>query len=168
MLSTVENPLWGNSAKSRLFYKSREHQQAQFAMVAKHLPTGGKRRILDVGCGYGDFVQWLPAGYIYEGIDADPDVIEVAKGLYPTRHFRCSTKLVKANVIVCIAALQNEIVAPLDLVCGMLDHCCLLVVSTVAPHKSLWPWRAEHLFPSEPLSIEEQDDFVVIVAKGNL
>ena len=168
---TAENPLWEGSAKGRLYYRSREHQQAQFEAVAKFLPRGGRRRLLDYGCGYGDFISWLPSGYIYEGIDSDPTVIESAQRLYPGYHFRCSSKVVNANVIVCIAALQHERENPKRVVDELLDHCKLLLLTTVndAHRPKEWlDFKIADLFPATAEMVSPEDDFVLLVTEGNL
>ena len=90
---------WGDSPASRLFYRSREHQTLQFQAVAKHLPAT-PQHLLDVGCGYGDFIPYLPSGYTYEGIDTNPHVIESAQHLYPEHSFRCTDEITDADVIV--------------------------------------------------------------------
>lgn len=126
---------------------------------------------MDVGCGYGDFIPWLPSGYIYEGIDDNPDVIRSARKLYPGYHFRCSTRIVNANVIVCIAALQNMIVEPRELIRSMLDHCKLLVVATVSDNHrpKEWDFSMVELFPNPPDTVvNTDDDFVVFATEGNL
>lgn len=46
--------------------------------------------ILDAGCGYGRLVEILPADWngCYVGIDISPDLIAVAKTIYPNYFFR--------------------------------------------------------------------------------
>lgn len=170
MPSTAENEWWDKSAAARFFYRSREHQQAQFELVAKFLPRGGKRRLLDVGCGYGDFIPWLPSGYIYEGIDANPDAIESARMLYPGYHFRCTTKIVNANVIIAVAAIQHMIVPAQEFVDDMLAHCKLLIVTTVNEKKTPgdWDFAMRDLFPDGTEVVNTEDDFMVLVTEGLL
>lgn len=156
-------------ARCRCFYRDREHQERQFRRVIKYLPPGPKT-ILDVGCGYGDLTQWLPPKYSYKGIEADEELYEAAVELYPDFAFAHTTELTDADVIVCVAALQNEIVEPRELILDMLDHSRLLIVSTVVLARSKWDEDAEEFFPSWPdlVDVEPEDDFMVIVTEGNL
>ncbi len=51
----------------------------------KRLPKDA--RILDVGCGTGRISQVVPQTAAYVGVDFSPELIEVAKDLFPEQHF---------------------------------------------------------------------------------
>jgi SAM-dependent methyltransferase len=42
-------------------------------------------RVLDIGCGTGDLLRYLPAGIVYEGWDPSADYIEAARQRFGTR-----------------------------------------------------------------------------------
>lgn len=62
------------------FYDRRyeDTQRAKYRMVTKNLPRGSKR-ILDLGCGTGMFLEELCAEFVV-GVDASPEMLKVAKG----------------------------------------------------------------------------------------
>lgn len=64
------------------FYDRRyeEIQRAKYRVVMKNLPAGTKR-ILDLGCGTGMFLEELSnhAEFVV-GVDASPEMLKVAKG----------------------------------------------------------------------------------------
>jgi SAM-dependent methyltransferase len=79
-----------------------EHYEAVFPFrepvlrfLVSHLavpspPTGGRRRILDIGCGTGHYCGRLAAaGHKAIGIDLDPAMIAAASRSYPVAAFHC-------------------------------------------------------------------------------
>lgn len=64
-----------------LYWSSREIQERRFAVLAEIGVEDGDR-VLDVGCGFGDFLQWSEArgvGLDYTGIDLSPDILATAR-----------------------------------------------------------------------------------------
>ena len=72
-----------------LNWGSREGQHLRFKILAGIGLLEGKR-ILDVGCGLGDFAEWLDQNNIrveYTGLDLTPDLVGQARKNYPERYF---------------------------------------------------------------------------------
>jgi len=66
-------------------YGRSQSQKIKFKVLAQVMPLTGKR-VLDVGCGFADFANYLKYLYkevIYEGIDVTPRMIEEARRLHP-------------------------------------------------------------------------------------
>ena len=77
-------------------YKNRSSQTDRFAILSEILPWRKlmKSSVLDVGCGVGDFYEYLDPGvFEYRGIDAVPELIEAAKEKYPRAFFECANIL---------------------------------------------------------------------------
>jgi SAM-dependent methyltransferase len=73
-----------------LDYENWADQQARFHVMAEALPLNG-RRILDVGCGFADFADYLTVNYgpvSYEGVDLCEAVIAKARGRHPAMLLR--------------------------------------------------------------------------------
>lgn len=71
-------------------YGRPESQRIKFEVLAQTMPLQGKR-VLDVGCGFADFADYLFAYYgelTYEGIDITPRMIEEARRLHPALSLR--------------------------------------------------------------------------------
>jgi len=64
-------------------------QQRQIAALRGKI--GDNDSILDVGCGYGRLLEFLPKTWKgdYLGIDISPDLIGVARRIHPEREFVC-------------------------------------------------------------------------------
>ncbi len=78
----------GTSHKT-LNWGSREGQYLRFKVLAEIGDLNGKR-ILDVGCGLGDFAGWLAENNIqvdYTGLDLTVELIERARNRYPESSF---------------------------------------------------------------------------------
>lgn len=78
----------GQSHKT-LNWGSREGQHLRFRILAGIGQLEGKR-ILDVGCGLGDFAGWLAQNNIrtdYTGLDLTPELVEQARKNYPELKF---------------------------------------------------------------------------------
>jgi SAM-dependent methyltransferase len=58
------------------------------ALAKEHIRARQSDRILDVGCGPGSMVDYLPVSE-YVGFDANPDYIEQAQRRFPRAHFTC-------------------------------------------------------------------------------
>ena len=79
---------YGADVKS-VNWGSRESQRARFAVFADLLPLDGCS-VLDVGCGAGDFLQWLEQSGIdvrYTGLDITPAMIDVCGERFPSATF---------------------------------------------------------------------------------
>jgi len=65
-----------------LGWKSRTDQWLRFSVLCRGLVLSGKR-ILDVGCGFGDFVEFLGerdcTEYTYVGVDISPGLVKEAR-----------------------------------------------------------------------------------------
>ena len=94
-----------SSPASRLFYRSRAHQAAQLQAAIRHAGDLQGKSVLDVGCGYGDLIPFLPRCR-YVGVDPDQEVIETARSLHPGFDFRCTDRIYKTDVVVAVAVLQ--------------------------------------------------------------
>jgi len=71
-------------------YGRAESQRIKFAVLAQAIPLEGKR-VLDVGCGFADFADYL-AGIApnveYAGVDISPAMIGAARRLHPHLNLR--------------------------------------------------------------------------------
>ncbi len=69
----------------------RNSQDSRFAVLAGVLPPGGEKfSVLDVGCGFGDLLEFLNkkgCSVEYTGIDILPDFIDEAKKSWPEAEF---------------------------------------------------------------------------------
>lgn len=65
-----------------------KRQSTQFREIVRPF-LGRTASVLDVGCGYGRLLDWMPAGWrgAYLGIDASPDLVDVARRVWPDRQF---------------------------------------------------------------------------------
>ena len=66
-------------------YGRAESQRVKFAVLAQAIPLAGKR-VLDIGCGFADFADYLAGGpgeVEYVGIDVSPAMIAQARRLRP-------------------------------------------------------------------------------------
>jgi SAM-dependent methyltransferase len=71
-------------------YRCRETQQARFEILCQVMPLRG-RRVLDVGCGFADFADYLMARHgplTYEGVDVTPRMVELARRRHPALSLR--------------------------------------------------------------------------------
>lgn len=71
-------------------YGRPESQQSKFAVLADVLPLGGKS-VLDVGCGFADFSDYLAARYPgvrYAGVDLSTEMVRKARELHPQIEIR--------------------------------------------------------------------------------
>ncbi len=99
---------WEDSSRARLFYRDREHQAAQLTAAITHAgPLEGKS-VLDVGCGYGDLIPYLPPCDYY-GIDIDELVLEEARRRWPDHEFAVTDEPRESDVVIAVAALQHSL-----------------------------------------------------------
>lgn len=74
-----------------LYWSSREIQELRFRVLAGIGIDHGDR-LLDVGCGFGDFKSWFerPEKQLgFTGVDISPDLIARAEQLHPDADFYC-------------------------------------------------------------------------------
>ncbi|MFZ0950723.1 MAG: class I SAM-dependent methyltransferase [Candidatus Sulfotelmatobacter sp.] len=57
-------------------------------LAKEHIRARPSDRILDIGCGPGSMVSYLPRSE-YVGFDANPDYIQQAQRRFPEAHFTC-------------------------------------------------------------------------------
>lgn len=96
---------WGADSYSRLYYRSREHQETQLrAALNAAGPIEGKS-VCDVGCGYGDLLRFLPPCR-YLGVDVNEEFIDAAREQWPDRWFKVSEKPHLSDVVFSIGVLQ--------------------------------------------------------------
>ena len=72
-----------------LYWSSREIQEVRFAVLVEIGIRAGDS-VLDVGCGFGDFMSWFERQYGmigYTGIDLSPDLLHEARQLHPAGIF---------------------------------------------------------------------------------
>ncbi|PLA74744.1 SAM-dependent methyltransferase [Hydrogenovibrio sp. SC-1] len=113
-----------------LFWENRQVQQLRFNVLWQLLfqhprfqsPLTEPINILDVGCGFGDFADWLSShfqAFDYLGIDLSPDMIFAAQCQYPKRHFQQGEifdfdwEENQFDFVICSGAL-NEVVEPME------------------------------------------------------
>lgn len=152
-----------NRAK-QLFYRHAQHQADQFDAVMSLItfPLDGLS-ILDVGCGYGDLVERLPNTVKYTGIDLNPDAIRRARDSDPDpKHkYRVSSRIVKADVIIAVAAIASEFVPPKVLLERMWKAAGKALVFTTfaghAPMETVVGWC-----PERPNVVVASGDFFAV------
>ena len=90
MVSLYEARLieYGDSVKT-MGWRDKEQQHLRFEILSEIGDLNGSK-ILDVGCGFGDFYEYLVAKGIkvdYTGYDMSPKIIDVAISKYPQIRF---------------------------------------------------------------------------------
>lgn len=79
----------GNDIRS-VAWGSRESQEKRF-LVFSEMADLESKKVLDVGCGLGDFYAWLMSrlkAVDYSGVDITPSMIEAASKCYPEVPFK--------------------------------------------------------------------------------
>lgn len=100
MFNDVTNPVFwrdrlstcGGDLQRAMFTGSSDEFATAHADQMRQLHKAGIRptdSVLDVGCGYGRLLTLMPADWAgdYVGIDVSPDLIALARILYPARRF---------------------------------------------------------------------------------
>jgi len=91
---------FGNHHKT-VGWGSAEDQALRFEVLCRGLSLEG-RRILDVGCGLGDFVPWARRkfgdSFSYHGVDVAADLVERARELHGDERRLFSSGLLEDNV----------------------------------------------------------------------
>lgn len=96
---------WEDNVRGRFYYRCREHQRAQLTTAIGHAGDLKGKSVLDVGCGYGDLLRYLPDCRYY-GIDTNADAVEEAQRLHPTEEFAVTDMVRPADVVIAVATLQ--------------------------------------------------------------
>ena len=84
-------------------------------LARDHFRVADGARVVDVGCGTGQILDYLPPGIEYHGFDLDPNYIETARAKYAARgNFSCAD----------ITVLPADAIPPCDLAIaiGLLHH----------------------------------------------
>jgi len=72
-------------------FGSTASQTRKFEIIAGATDFSNKT-ILDIGCGFGDFVTYLKqehTGFNYHGVDITPKMVEMARSQHPDTRFEC-------------------------------------------------------------------------------
>lgn len=64
-------------------------KKARELIVKDYLQINSEMSLLDVGCGPGDILEFLPEGIDYIGIDSEASYIKAAEKKYPNARFFC-------------------------------------------------------------------------------
>lgn len=103
----------GVSAKG-LHWNSKETQYKRFEVLTSFLSDLKKHSIIDVGCGFGEYLNYLEKVNIkpdiYLGIDCEEFILEIARKQFPKHVFlNCNilfNEIPKADYIFCSGALN--------------------------------------------------------------
>ena len=72
------------------FWGSRDSQKVRYEVLMRELPLHGAT-VLEVGCGFGDFIDYAAAQGLtlgrYVGVDVSPRIIAAAKARHPAAEF---------------------------------------------------------------------------------
>ena len=72
------------------FWGSRESQKVRYEVLMNQLPLHGAA-VLEVGCGFGDFVDYAAAQGLalgrYVGVDVSPRIVAAAQARHPEKEF---------------------------------------------------------------------------------
>ncbi len=75
-----------------LFYHSQLPHQKKMAHVGTVISSETLKaghQLLDVGCGFGDLINYLPVNLEYLGVDLLPEFVSEAKRRFPDHNFTC-------------------------------------------------------------------------------
>jgi SAM-dependent methyltransferase len=106
---------YGISAKT-LGWGSKENQFTRFKTAVTHADLSGKS-VLDIGCGFADFYDYLLNDDIksYKGIDINPKLIEIAKSRFPENEYEVRNILLdnhshdKADIVTLFGILNFKL-----------------------------------------------------------
>ena len=98
-----------------LGWRDEAQQKLRFQIFDECMQIDDDTSILDVGCGFGDFYDYLKLDdrvFIYEGCDISPEIIGIAKKMRPNIRFKiCDLRdgmyLKKSFDYVCISGIFN-------------------------------------------------------------
>ena len=129
-----KNMRWdGPLSYHQLNYRDRDQQNRHFDAAVALMPSDWSGKILDVGCGYGDFTGRIPKELRtqYLGIDINKEVIQAAKELNPGWKFKWQKKIVPAEIIVCIATVSAHIESPRKMMADIWENCGRAAIFTM-------------------------------------
>lgn len=109
-------------------YRSARDQRIRQKMLIRLAGSLKGKSVLDVGCGTGDLLRYIPASADYYGIDVSPRAIKVARAAWPGREFACTTELRPADVVFGCAVLQCSHIPPEEMIRAMWEQARELVV----------------------------------------
>lgn len=101
---------------------SEASQKARFAEVLAAVKPRPGERLLDVGCGTGEFSEWLPAAVTYVGFDTAPGMIHRAAREHPGRVFQSWEPSQSFDVTVVIGAFNLPVAGGKEAVFHVLRH----------------------------------------------
>lgn len=103
----------GVSAKG-VHWDSKRTQELRFQIITEYIKDIKTSSIIDVGCGFADYLTYLKAKKllpdIYLGIDCEEFMIEIAKQKHPENIFlKCNIlkhEIPKADYLICSGSLN--------------------------------------------------------------
>jgi len=106
-----------------------ESQTIRFNQLMK-LGDFNDQTVLDFGCGLGDFYPVLLERFPrikYSGIDLVPEIIECAKGRFPSLHFECRDVLERPLIrqydyVLMSGIFNNDVPDPTDYLKAVVQH----------------------------------------------
>ena len=112
-------------------WRHRESQQQRFQQLF-HYVSSTTRHILDMGCGVGDFYDFLRQnGYqgSYLGIDCHPQMIQYASEAYPSASFDCQNMmddslLLSADTVIASGVMNLVQEDPYHYLTMMVERLC--------------------------------------------
>lgn len=155
-------------------YRSLEHQQLLHQTLLALAGDLHGKTLLDVGCGTGDLIRFVPPDCDYHGIDISPHAVKHAQANHPAHRFTCTDQLEDADIVLACAVVHFTHIEPRDLVHAMWQHARERVVFNCwrqfadIPEARKW-WRG---LGAKATIVEEYDllrggdhDFAVRLAK---
>ena len=99
-----------------LGWNDEESQRLRFSLLCDGLDLTG-RRVLDVGCGFGDLAPWIDRRWSdvsYTGVDLAPSLLAEARRAQPNLRFECVDLLrddlsERWDVVLCLGALSYRV-----------------------------------------------------------
>lgn len=120
--------------------------------------------MVDFGCGYGDFLEFVPPDCRYVGLDVNPHVIARARIEHDDREFRVTKRVPKADIIVSVAVVQCGLADPKQLIAKFHAQARLLTVFTCT-YVCLDMGAAVEACPGPAEAFESADDFFTVVMR---
>jgi SAM-dependent methyltransferase len=145
-----------------IFYKSFQYvigDHKLYRHILRLLPPLENKTILDVGCGNGRLLDFLPESVRYAGYDFNPHYIKSAKSKYRNRQAKFFVADINDN--------ENTVKADVVFVIGVLHHlsdesCTKLFQSA---HRSLNPYGL--VVTVDPVLIKKQNPIARFIIKSD-
>lgn len=104
---------YGISAKG-LHWNSKHTQFLRFEIITDYIKNIESSSIIDIGCGFGDYISYLKEKNLYPniylGLDCEEFMIEIASKRYPKNTFlKCNilkNEIPKADYLICSGGLN--------------------------------------------------------------